>query len=155
MADGLVRVLGAGDESAIGEELLVRGKALDAIDLQEDGKGSDLADAGDKKDVLDVVVGNERGMQVFLQGKDLLTEQIDLLVMTLKLEPGRLGQLVRNGLVIDVDELFAVELATEVVDADETGSTLADDAESGPHDITEVTLLAGNLMSARDGIEPE
>ena len=94
-------------------------------------------------------------MQVFLQGKDLLTEQSNLLVVTLELETSRLRQLVRYGLMIDIDDLLAVELATEVMDADETGRTLADDAESGPHDITEVTLLTGNLMSARDGIEPE
>ena len=36
---------------------------------------------------------------------------------------------------IDVDDLLAVELASEVVDADVTGGPLAHDAEPGPHDI--------------------
>ena len=94
-------------------------------------------------------------MQVFLQGQDLFTEQSNLLVVTLDLEATGLGQLVGYGAVIDVDDLLAVELATKVVNADDAGGSFAHDPESGPHDVTEVALLTGDLMSTWDSVKPE
>jgi hypothetical protein len=73
------RVVGSGHDAAIAEELLYCRKALDAVDLEVEREGDELADPRDPEQTLDVGVGDELGIELLLDAADLVGEQLDLL----------------------------------------------------------------------------
>ena len=127
MTDGAIGVVGPRNETAIGNEVLIGREALDAIEFEIDGKRRNLPDAGYPKQTLDIVIGNEYGVEKALEMEDLFVQELDLVTATLELEP--VGFRERIGRApVDGDEVIAVELATEVVDADAAGGVFLNDA---------------------------
>ncbi len=59
------RVVGTGHDAAVAEEVLDGVEALDAVDLEVEGEGDELADAGDPEQALDVGIGDELGLSFF------------------------------------------------------------------------------------------
>ena len=76
------------NDAAVGEELAHRGEAFDAVDLEMEREGHDLADTGDLEQALDVGVGDECGLKPLLDTMDLITQQLDLLRIERGLQRG-------------------------------------------------------------------
>ncbi len=76
------------DDPAVGEELAHRREAFDAVDLEVEREGHNLADPGDPEQTLDVGVGDEFGLKLLLDAMDLVTQQLDLLRVERSLKCG-------------------------------------------------------------------
>ena len=81
-------VVGPRNDAAVGEELAYRGEAFDAVDLEMEREGHDLADTGNPEQALDVGVGDEFGLKLLLDSMDLITQQLDLLRIERRLKRG-------------------------------------------------------------------
>ena len=81
-------VIGPRNDAAVGEELAHRGEAFDAVDLEMEREGHDLADTGNPEQALDVGVGDECGLELLLDTMDLITQQLDLLRIERGLQRG-------------------------------------------------------------------
>jgi len=66
-------VVGPRDDPAVGEELAHRREAFDAVDLEVEREGHNLADPGDPEQTLDVGVGDEFGLKLLLDAMDLVS----------------------------------------------------------------------------------
>lgn len=78
-------------QARVGEEVAIRGEALDVVDLQEDGEGVDLPQPRDPKQVLDRLRRKELRQKRALQRPDLLPQEFDLLRKTARLKLSEWG----------------------------------------------------------------
>ena len=155
VADSFVGVLGPGNESAVGDEVFVGAEALDAVGFKVDGEGGDFAHAGDPDEALNIVVGNEDGLQVVFQGEHLLIEEIDLLIEIVEMEPIGFGESLRQCTVGDDQLIVAVEFAAHVVDADAAGGAFLDEAQTGAHDVAQGSELRADFVCAGNAVQAQ
>lgn len=95
VAGAAAGVVGPGNEPAVGDEVPGGGEALDIIDLEDQGQGTNTTDAGDPEEALEVGVFEEMITQEPLHLADLLTQKLDLVLEEAGLQAGEGRQLVR------------------------------------------------------------
>ncbi len=72
-------VAGTGDQATVGDEVTGGRKAGNVVDLEREGEGDDLANAGDPDQSLHIGGGNELRLKLVLDALDLLREKRELL----------------------------------------------------------------------------
>lgn len=121
------RVVGTRHETAVRDELAIAREASDVIDLEGDGAGVELADAGDPEDALDIGEAEHLGIELMFEPMDLGEQEVALLQMTRRLE------LVDQRQRLDRED---VELLQQPVDTVPAAGAFGDEAQASAQQVS-------------------